>query len=252
MPATHPGAHADVSLMIATPTYNQQVAASYATCLVQLVMQAHLNGILVQNIHTTSSALLAQSRNQLAHRFMQSECTHLLFIDSDMVFRADDVLRLLHEDKEVIAAICPRKLIDWQAAADYARRHPQASAAEVQLASALYAGYEPLQAGPFEVDAPLEVVSIGTGIMLIRREAFERLRRLPDHRTIQLGPDRGIEVFFDTSFADGQFVSEDIAFCKRLRLAGARIHGAPWFRIGHVGNHEFVSDLPALARSEAP
>ena len=251
MPAMNPADRAAVSLMIATPTYNQQVMASYATCLVQLVMQAHLNGVLVQNIHTTSSALLAQSRNQLTHAFLQSSCTHLLFIDSDMVFRADDVLRLLDEDKEVIAAICPRKLIDWQAAAEHARRHPQASAEEVQLASAIYAGYEPLQAGPFDTNAPLEVVSIGTGIMLIRREAFERIRCLPAHRTIQSGVDRGIEVFFDTDFVDGQFVSEDISFCKRLRAAGGRIFGAPWFRIGHIGSHEFTSDLAALARSTA-
>lgn len=248
MPATNPGDRSAISLMIATPTYNQQVMASYATCLVQLVMQAHLSGVRVQNIHTTSSALLAQSRNQLAHSFLQSTCTHLLFIDSDMVFRADDVLRLLDEDKEVIAAICPRKLIDWQAAADHARRHPQASAEEVQLASAIYAGYEPLHAGPFDANAPLEVVSIGTGIMLIQREAFERIRRLPGHRVTQVGSDRGIEVFFDTDFVGGQFVSEDISFCQRLRAAGGRIFGAPWFRVGHIGSHEFTSDLAALAR----
>jgi hypothetical protein len=248
MSAMNSDGHAAVSLMIATPTYNQQVTASYATCLVQLTMQAHLNGVRVQNIHTTSSALLAQSRNQLTHAFLQSPCTHLLFIDSDMVFRADDVLRLLDEDKEVIAAICPRKQIDWQAAATHARRYPQASADEVQLAGAIYAGYEPLQSGPFDANAPLEVVSIGTGIMLIRREAFERIRRLPSHRTIEAGTDRGIEVFFDTDFVDGQFISEDISFCKRLRAAGGRIFGAPWFRIGHIGNHEFTSDLVALAK----
>jgi GT2 family glycosyltransferase len=214
-------------------------------------MQAHLNGVRAQNIQTTSSALLAQSRNRLTHAFLQGNCTHLLFIDSDMVFRADDVLRLLDEDKKVVAAICPRKQIDWQAAAAHARRYPQASAEEVQLASAMHAGHEPLQAGPFDANTPLEVASIGTGIMLIRREAFEHIRRLPGHRTIQAGSDRGIEVFFDTDFVDGQFVSEDISFCRRLRAAGGRIFGAPWFRIGHIGNHEFISDLATLASATA-
>ena len=237
-----------VSLFVATPAYNNQVYASYATCLMKFVLTAHEAGMRVFYAHTVSSSLITKARNILARRFLESDYSHLLFIDADMTFRTEDLMGLVTADKEVIAAICPRKAIDWQAAAQFARRHPHAPADAVEQAGASYGTYETLTGEPFAVDAPVEVAAIGTGIMLIKRAAFERLRAAPGHKTISCGTDAGEEIFFDTEFADGLYISEDISFCRHFRAAGGQVWGAPWFHVGHIGNHEFVGDLAAGAR----
>ena len=102
------------------------------------------------------------------------------------------------------------------------------------------------------LDQPVEVGAIGTGIMLIKREAFERVRAAPGHQTITQGADAGEDIFFDTEVANGLYVSEDITFCRHFRAAGGRVWGAPWFRVGHIGNHEFMGDLAAANATIGP
>ena len=233
------------SLFIATPAYNNQVYASYATCLMKFVLQAHEAGMRVFYAHTLSSSLITKARNILARQFLQSDYSHLLFIDADMTFRPEDLMRLLDADKDVIAAICPRKEINWPAVAAFARAHPDATPQALAQAGASYGTYELLTDDPVFLDQPVEVGAIGTGIMLIKRAAFDRVRAAPGHQVISEGPDAGEDIFFDTTFADGRYVSEDISFCRRFRAAGGRVWGAPWFRVGHIGNHEFIGDLAA-------
>jgi len=237
-----------ISLFVATPAYNNQVYASYATCLMKFVLQAHEGGMRVFYAHTVSSGLITKARNILARKFLESDYTHLLFIDADMTFRPEDLMRLVEADKDVIAAICPRKEINWPAVADFARVHPHAAPADLAQAGASYGTYELMSNDPVMLDRPVEVAAIGTGIMLIRRAAFERLRAAPGHQVVTKGADEGEEIFFDTEYADGLYVSEDIAFCRRFRAAGGEVWGAPWFRVGHIGNHEFIGDLAQGAR----
>jgi hypothetical protein len=47
-------------------------------------------------IHLTpGDSLVSRARNRLAADFLESDCTHLLFIDSDIVFEPEDIIRLL-------------------------------------------------------------------------------------------------------------------------------------------------------------
>ena len=234
-----------ISLYIATPAYNNQVYASYATCLMKFVLQAHELGMRVFYAHTLSSSLITKARNILARQFLESDYTHLLFIDADMTFRPEDLMRLVDADKDVIAAICPRKEINWAAVAAFARAHPDATPDALAQAGASYGTYELLSDDPVFLDQPVEVGAIGTGIMLIKRAAFERVRAAPGHHVVSEGADAGEDIFFDTEYVGGRYVSEDISFCRHFRAAGGRIFGAPWFRVGHIGNHEFVGDLAA-------
>jgi hypothetical protein len=56
--------------------------------------------------YTKSSSMLVQSRHDLVVQALRDECTHLLFLDDDMVFPADLLIKLLQAKKEVIAVNC--------------------------------------------------------------------------------------------------------------------------------------------------
>jgi len=235
-----------MSVLIATPAYNNQVCASYVTSLVGFMAAAAREGIAVDYAHTISSSLIPIARNKLAHYFLQhTACTHLLFIDGDMTWRADDLIRMLRTDLDVVAAICPRKAMNWDSLRATLKADPTASDEMLRMALASYGTFQLLEPhATLALDEVVEVTAIGTGIMLIRRDVFERLRAASPQAAIRSGASAGEHVFFDTELTDdGVYLSEDITFCRRWRAIGGKVHAAPWFRVGHIGNYEHVGDL---------
>ena len=101
----------------------------------------------------TGDSLVARARNSLTSDFLKTECTHLLFIDSDLVFSAEQIGRLLAHGKEVIGGFYPKKmegLVQWVCNGMDGKPTP----------------------GP---DGLQELRYIGTGFLLVRRDVFERV-----------------------------------------------------------------------------
>jgi hypothetical protein len=116
----------------------------------------------------------------------------------------------------------------------------------------------------FSVSDPLEVMEIGTGFMLIKREVFPKLeeaypqlRYKPDHvGQAHFDGSRYIHAFFDTIIdtADSatgggsdRYLSEDYMFCQLWRKLGGSIYLCPWMRTQHIGTYHFQGDMPAVA-----
>lgn len=55
---------------------------------------------------TTQGSMLVQLRHTLVATALKEKCTHLLFLDSDMVFPKDTLNRLLGHKKAIVAANC--------------------------------------------------------------------------------------------------------------------------------------------------
>ena len=59
----------------------------------------------------TKGSILPRSRTTLVQNALKSGCSHILFLDSDMVFPASTLHRLLQWDKAVVACNCPVKTL---------------------------------------------------------------------------------------------------------------------------------------------
>jgi hypothetical protein len=116
----------------------------------------------------------------------------------------------------------------------------------------------------FSVSDPLEVLEIGTGYMMIKREvflkmieAFQQLKYRPDHVGQEnFDGSRYIHAFFDTiidtedSIVGGgtdRYLSEDYAFSQMWRKLGGSIWLCPWMKTKHVGSYAFTGNMPAVA-----
>jgi hypothetical protein len=100
------------------------------------------------------------------------------------------------------------------------------------------------------VDGFVKVAYAGTGIMLIEREVFCRLKeRFPDlwvdnpgERYRSFGLEGGVLQCFDSVQGDdGLFPGEDIAFCRRwIEGCGGEIWSSVDEAIGHIGQENFI------------
>ena len=253
-----PNARKVVNLGIATPAYNNTVLMSYANTLFGIQAAAMNAGIGCRLLWSSSSSVIAVARNLLVDEFLRDDrLTHLLFIDADMAFPPEDLMRMLAaceslEPHDVVAAICPRKRLNWERVMAAARMQPQLAGEDLAALAGSFEGmFKPLSGRMEDVfeDRPVEVEAIGTGVMLISRSVLEHLMAHGVQRVRMGSQQIGLNVFFEETVVNGIHTSEDISFCHKVRRAGGRVWGVPWFRMTHGGNYDHVGDIGAISRA---
>lgn len=259
-------------LFIACPMYGGMSHGLFLLSCLGIQSLMHSNKVETKFSFLFNESLITRARNYLVDEFLRSECTHLLFIDSDVQVDPQDVLTLLALDKELIGGPYPKKAINWDAVAAAARKNPGMPPRELEnlVGSFVFNLDKDSPVGRGEkkllIYEPTEVLEIGTGYMLIKREVFEKMKKelpqikyKPDH----VGQDnfdgsRYIHAFFDTvidtkeSITGGgtdRYLSEDYMFCQMWRKIGGKVLICPWMKTKHVGSYAFVGDLAAIAMS---
>ena len=161
------------------------------------------------------------ARNALVYEFLQSDCTDLLFIDSDVIVTAEDVMRLLAQsaDKDVAAGLYPRRALDKNFFVDI----PHDENGDMIFDGSM-----------------LKVNRIGTGFMMIKRYVLEKL--IADHPEwiYETKPDEGGNAYavFDFDIINGKYTGEDYLFCDRVREAGFEVWVDVEISLPHVGQEE--------------
>ena len=88
------------SIFIAMPCYDS-VKINTMLSIFQMIQLLGKGGVEV-GINTMKSPLIHQARNYLSSVFLTTDYTHLLFIDSDVEFQAEAVLRMLMAKKDIV------------------------------------------------------------------------------------------------------------------------------------------------------
>ena len=251
-------------LFVATPMYGGMAHGLYLkSCLdLQGIMSRY--GVDVKFSFLFNESLITRARNYLVDEFLRSDCTHLLFLDSDIHYNPQDVVALLALDKDVIGGPYPKKSINWNNIAHAARNHPDLEPRELETLVGEYVFNVVKGTSQFSVTEPLEVLEIGTGFMLVKREVFDKMAA--EYPTIRYKPDhvgqahfdgsRYIHAYFDTvidtkdSITGGgseRYLSEDYMFCQMWRKMGGDIFLCPWMKTQHIGTYAFSGNMPKVA-----
>jgi hypothetical protein len=227
------------SVFIATPMYGGMAAGIYTVSMVQLSAIFLRNRVDSVYAVTSSESLVPNARNVLTDQFLESQATHLMWIDADIGFNALDIVSMLLADKDIVCGIYPKKEVDWArvARAVKAGVPPEelsnhAGLSAIKLLDGSAEGVDADSDGLFEIEAG------GTGFMLIKRGVFDALSEdvsdyLPDRKVIK--------EFYATTIepGSGKLVTEDYHFCRLARNHGFKIYAAPWVRLSHAGTYVF-------------
>lgn len=212
-------------VLIATPTYNAQVHASYMLGVLGAFLGlGHRYDLQHEFVHGT---LVDKARDALAERALELDADWLVFIDSDIGFHPSALRLLLAKAAETAVPVL---------AIPYLRRSMAKK----------YFSVRPLpSADPPVMDSRgiCEVLGAPTGFMAIRREVLLAVARYSDEATLSYRHADGTmhRRFFAFGYSEeGFLLGEDFTFCELARSLGFPVFVLPGIELTHEGAHGYV------------
>jgi len=207
-----------MKIFIATPAFDGKTYVQYTCALARTIDLLVKNGIQYQIAINTSGSLLVAERNRINKMFLQSECTHMLCIDSDLGWPEHAVLGMLKHDVDFVAGLYPC-------------RHDKAF-----IFRPVYGENKSLVKNE---NGLLKMEYIPAGFMLIKRNVIEKMHAVFsflyfEPKQKEMKNENGY-CLFNTELIDGEFWGEDYVFCRRAREAGFEIWVDPLIEFDHAG-----------------
>lgn len=190
-----------MKILIAVPCMDQ-VPAPFCQSLAQL--QKVGDCVLTMK----AGSLIYLSRNELATAAIQIEADYVFWLDSDMVFKPDTLIRMMEtlkaNDLDILTGL-------------YFRRVPPYSPVlynkiEIEGVACDFSEFDRIPDGLFEVGA------CGFGCVLMKTDVFF-----------------DVQAKFGNMFSPIGNNGEDVAFCWRARQCGYKVICDPSIICGHVG-----------------
>jgi hypothetical protein len=218
--------------------YGGMAVGTYVSSLAQTgaIFIRHGLGLLYQ--YRMNDALVANSRNLLAHQFLESQATHLMWIDADIGFNPTDIVSMVVADQDIVCGVYPMKGIDWKRVAQAVNDGVPPEELKSHVGAFVV---EPIDGAPANADGLVEIAAGGAGFMLIKRGVLETLcHHVPEYAV----EGKLVREFYTTGIDpdSGQLVSEDYYFCRLARSVGFSVYAAPWAHLTHTGPYVYESE----------
>jgi hypothetical protein len=232
-------------IFLSTPCYGGLCLQAYADSILKLQLMCAQYGVQLMLDTTENESLVHRARNISVARFMQKapQATHFLFIDADVHFDPESVMRLVSSGHDVSCAVYPKKVIMWDQAAAAISSGKDLAKASASLVMNFKFSQTPIVNGFAEVlDGP-------TGFLMIKRDVFTRMfARYPELNCKNDHQNRDFDDYcavFDCMIdpINRRYLSEDYAFCRRWQQMGGQIFADVTTTLGHVGNLRFHGKL---------
>lgn len=233
------------NILIAVPCYRQIIDARTSVFVESVAVSVAKLGWSFTSVRTDMADITTTRNFYGSVMIERPEFSHLLFIDNDMIARAEAVIRLVQSRKQIIGLACPRRHLDIDRMISELSK---GASKDTAMARAMSWAFTP-EPGVKPIGGLLAVRRVGTGITLISREVFDKLAenapRTPQPKIQGLGDTGGFKLtgdlfgFFDA--VDG--LSEDNSFCERWKRADGEVFIVIDEPVGHVGQFVYQARL---------
>jgi len=191
---------------------------------------ANEGGLYGSHMYTeTNGVLIEEARNAMVEEAMSYAPgpTHILFVDSDMVFPADALKRLLKHDEAIVGGL-------------YFNRRPPYPPLAMRANDPSWFSEESLLGHWYDYpkEQLVEVDATGCGFLLVKTDVFASL----------YSGDPGNPGWFDKLPG----LSEDFSFCVRAIEKGFKVFVDTQLKLGHVGKVVIDADFAERNRTGNP
>lgn len=201
-------------IFLAAPLYENKVHVPFLNGILDTMHWCLTQGFDFQYCFQ-SGTYLAMNRETLARKFLASKASLLLFVDSDIAFNKDDIIRLIASNVDVVSGV-------YRYRVPLKNRHPVVGKA--------------LDGGPIDLNGEelQRCEFVPGGMLLIRREVIEKMYE--KHTYIF---NQGFLNLSDPTSIEKDFEGEDLHFCKNWRGLGGEIFINTKVRVGHIGEYTY-------------
>ena len=230
------------SILICIPSFDTKIHLETISSIISTRDLLARNGIAIGMMWVRDS-LVTRARNKLVAQFLKTDCTHLFFIDADIVFSPDDFIRVINLDKPIVTAPYPIKKED-----------------KIEKGDASLGWCLNFKVGKYNFNDNTNGYKVcdyaGTGFMCIQRKVFETIiEKYPSIEYLsdvkaKIDGERELEgskeyAFFDCGI-QGQgiledkdntkrYLSEDYYFCQLWKQCGGEIWTDLSSKLKHIG-----------------
>jgi hypothetical protein len=246
----------DMHVAIATPCYGGLVCQNYLMSMLTLNSDAIAKGLKISYIIRGGDSLIPRTRNSIVAEFLsKEEFTHLLWVDADIGFDTAQIMRLLTSPHDVACGVYPLKKLMWP------DKMPRDMTADEYHAEYTRYPFNPVSNTRVGEDGFIEVLDAPTGLMCIKREVLEKMKKAYPGLRFLSDEMLGLEHlrddiennhyrFFDVMTEEnGRYLSEDYAFCRRWQNIGGKVHADCMSNLTHQGTHIYRGNFSASLRA---
>lgn len=239
--------------LIAMPCYDQQMTEVTFMSMMRTAMMFKDIGLKF-SIATISDSLINRARNNMVAKFLaHPEFTHLLFVDVDLGFQPEDILKLLWHNKRIITGSYPIKDIMWEKVSENVKRGiPSEQLLERSLRFVVNAVKDAENSTVAVENGAIEIYDAGTGFMLIERsvflemiEAYPHLKYIDDTGSLDDEEKNWTYAFFNSYVEPekNRFLSEDYGFCRYWQDIGGKVWVDPSIEMTHLGRLKYKGTM---------
>ena len=216
-----------MSLMIALPCHGGIVSEKTTMSLFNLGKLLARNNIPHGLLTQANSSLITQGRSKIANFFLNNtDHEYLFFLDSDIGFNPEDVLKLLSHQVDIVSGAYPMKTIPVR----YCIHIQQPEERQGDL---------------------LKITGNGMGFVLVHRNVLLKMaQNFPELQYIPSTDDSNVPPteqelnnsyhYFMEHKENNAFMSEDKSFFHRARMLGYDVWLDTSIKLQHVGSHIFT------------
>jgi len=250
-------------IFIATPCYGGQIGEPYFRSMMRLAILCNKYDINFTVSTLANESLITRGRNTLVSFFMEHpEATHLFFVDADIEFDPNDMLRMVAYDKPVVVGAYPKKAINWNSIINAARGDEAETPDTIEGHSSNYVvNFDFLKNEKGEPvpqiqirDNLIKLKDAGTGFMCIKKEVIQKM--FDAHPELSYANDINVDqkfekhmyALFDTIIdpESRRYLSEDYTFCRRWQDMDGEVFLDPRTALNHVGHYTFRGNIRKL------
>lgn len=229
--------------------YNNTCNTYFMFSLIKLIMALKEAGIDTTLYPIGFESLICRARNASIAQFMSNNCTHILFLDTDIEFEVEGIFKLINAKEKVIGAAYALKTLWPDKIKDVYTREVIPTN---PLNQCTKHGVHVLQSGKHS-NEKIEVEYLTTGCMLIEKSVIDIMIRVYPERKYTNDidgyfPDTDVNLFYNLFAVEinketNKYESEDYCFCRLWRQQGGKIYVIPDITLIHHGSFGYGMNM---------
>lgn len=219
------------SVFFAVPAYDGKVFGEFLMAFTETLRLCDRIGLHTHYRVLSGDCYVHKARNTLTQDFLDTDATEMFFLDADLGWDPNDVVRMLQLPHDLAVAVYPFK------------QDTESYPVTLESTPEMKPVFHP-------ATGCYSIVSGPTGFMRIRRSVFDRLA--PRVGSYKLG-DRRYGNYFSTPVTGDTFFGEDVHFIQQWLRLGERVWLLPDVQFRHVGAKGWAGNFGAwTAKGNVP